>query len=102
MSGALSASVRYVLSAEIEDITQPLFGVDMQVGLTVRYRLQDRAGKTRWERRIVTRHTARLGEAFLGSERLRYANEGAARENIAAFLRALGAEARAGGVAGVS
>ncbi|MBL3597269.1 hypothetical protein JMM63_17130 [Rhodovulum sulfidophilum] len=58
MSGALSASGRYVLSAEIEDITQPLFGVDMQVGLTVRYRLQDRAGKARWERRIVTRHRA--------------------------------------------
>ncbi|MBL3550603.1 hypothetical protein [Rhodovulum sulfidophilum] len=102
LSGALSASGRYLLRAEIEEITQPLFGVDMLVGLTVRYRLQDRAGKTRRERRIVTRHTARLGEAFLGSERLRYANEGAARENIAAFLRALGAEARAGGVAGVS
>ncbi|MBL3570058.1 hypothetical protein BV509_12915 [Rhodovulum sulfidophilum] len=102
LAGAYSASGRYMLSAAIEDVRQPMFGADMTVEITVLYRLEDRSGTTRWERRIVSRHTAKFGEAMMGAERLRYAKEGAARENIASFLRALGAEARAGGVAGVS
>jgi hypothetical protein len=53
-------------------------------------RLVDRAsGRTTYEEKIATPHTATIGDAFLGFERLRLANEGAMRANISRLIERL-------------
>ena len=55
----------------------------MTVTATVRYTLVSDADQAvKWDQTLVTPYTAKLGEALVGSERLRLANEGAMRENI--------------------
>lgn len=80
-------SGRYELAATIEEVDQPVFGFEMTVTATVHYDLIDRATrKTAWEKTITLPYTAKMGDAFYGPERLRLANEGAARVNIESFL----------------
>jgi hypothetical protein len=40
------------------------------------------SGKTVWTKDVNSEYTAKVSDAFAGVERLRLANEGAARENI--------------------
>ena len=42
------------------------------------------------ERKLATPYTAKMGDAFVGTERLRLANEGAVRENISKLIGDLG------------
>lgn len=80
-------SARYELAATIQEVNQPILGFDMTVTATVHYDLIERATrKTAWEKTITLPYTAKMGDAFLGSERLRLANEGAGRVNIEGFL----------------
>jgi hypothetical protein len=65
-------------------------GFDMTVTVGVTYSLVERAtGKERLNRRISVPYTASFGEAFSGTERLRVANEGAVRANIAKLIEEL-------------
>ncbi|WP_299962156.1 hypothetical protein [uncultured Roseobacter sp.] len=77
------------VAADLIAVEQPLFGASMTVEMTVRYRVLNSAGRALFDQTIRTPHTAAYNEAFLGVERLRLANEGAARANLAAFLTAL-------------
>lgn len=62
----------------------------MTVTATVNYVLVERAtGKTVLERRIALPYTAALDDAFLGSERLRLASEGAMKTNIGKIIEDL-------------
>lgn len=80
-------SGRYQLAASIREVDQPILGASMTVTMTVHYDLIERStGRTAWERTITLPYTAKMGDAFLGSERLRLANEGAGRVNIEGFL----------------
>jgi hypothetical protein len=78
---------RFQLVAHLEKLDQPFLGLDMTVTATVTYTLVERAGgKTAWQKAVVTPYTAKIGDAFVGSERLRLANEGAIRQNITTLV----------------
>jgi len=80
----------YKLDVAIIDLDQPAMGFDMTVTMTASWRLRHAAtGKVVFDEFIDTSHTATVGEAFAGIKRLRYANEGAARKNIAEGIRRL-------------
>lgn len=89
-AGVLAAnrqSGHYLLTAHLEKLDQPLMGFSMTVTASVRYVLHERAtGKTLFERTLVTPYTAGVGEAFIGSERLKLANEGAIRSSIGSLI----------------
>jgi hypothetical protein len=78
---------RFTIAAYLGKLEQPFIGIDMTVTATVTYTLVERAtGKTSWEKTITTPYTAKFGDALLGVERLKLANEGAVRSNIAELM----------------
>ena len=82
-----SGAGQYKLEATIMDVDQPLIGFDATVKTTVHYVLTEVAtNKIVDDRTIEASHTATVSDAFVGVERLRLANEGAAKNNIAAYL----------------
>ena len=85
-AGILSANRqegRFLLVAHLSKLDQPLFGFNMTVTSDVTYTLIERAtGRTVWERSIAAPYTAKMGDALIGGERLKLANEGAIRESI--------------------
>lgn len=96
-------SARYRLSASMQEVNQPMVGFDMSVTMTVRYTLTPVAGGAPiFDEPVRATGVGRMGDAFAGVERLRIANEAAARENIAEFLRRLQAKVPAASVAPVS
>src|SRR6218665_1501558 len=69
---------------------QAFAGASMTVTATVRYILVDRlTNKEVLEKTLATPYTAAWNEAFLGTERLKLANEGAVRANIQQLIDAL-------------
>lgn len=101
-SGALQESLRRVqllgvddkakfeLTAKLISVDQPVLGMDFKVTTKVRYSLKaKKTGKVVYEKEITADHTATMGDAFYGVERLRLANEGSAQKNIEQFLKAL-------------
>lgn len=80
----------YRLTAHLEALKQPVLGVSMTVTARVNYTLHEAAsGKTVYAKSIELPYTAAFGDALLGSERLRLANEGAIRVNVEALLNDL-------------
>ncbi|WP_345121723.1 hypothetical protein [Quisquiliibacterium transsilvanicum] len=78
---------RYFLTVHLEKLDQPLVGFNLTVTATVNYTLTERAsGKDVFARTIATPYTAKAGDAFLAVERLKLANEGAIRTNIARLI----------------
>jgi hypothetical protein len=74
---------RYRLTGFIGKVDQPLIGFSFTVKMEVSYALKDtQSGSTVWTKDINSEYTAKASAAFAGVERLRLANEGAARENI--------------------
>lgn len=76
----------YLLEISILNCSQPVMGLDMTVGLETKWKVS-RIGpsgeyKLLWSDTIASSYTAKVGEAFVAVERLKKANEGAARENI--------------------
>ena len=82
----------YHLEVVITNLGQPVSGLDMSVTLTTNWKLT-KGGATQptWQDFIATKHTATFGDAFVGMERLRMANEGAALKNIEEGIRRLSA-----------
>jgi len=88
---------KYDLRATLEDLKQPLIGLSMTVTASVHYVVQPvNYGPPVFDRTITTPYTAAFGDAFVGVERLRLANEGAIRTNISEFVGALAAMPVAG------
>ena len=82
----------YTLAAFIGKVDQPTFGFSMTVTMEVNYTLTKvDTGEAVWTKDISSTHTAKAGEAFAGVERLRLANEGAARESIRQMIDAVSA-----------
>jgi len=80
----------YQLSARIIDQVQPTVGLNMTAALRVRYTLTSRVDAGfHWEKDVSSAHTATLGEALVGAERLNKANEGAVRKNLERLLEEL-------------
>jgi hypothetical protein len=83
---------RYRLTGFIGKVDQPMFGFSFTVKMEVSYALKDtKSGSTVWTKDINSEYTATAGQAFAGVERLRLANEGAARENIRQALTEMAA-----------
>jgi hypothetical protein len=73
----------HALTAHLQKLDQPFAGISMTVTATVQYALVERSsGKEVWSRTVATPFTAEWNSAFVGTERLRLANEGAVRENL--------------------
>lgn len=91
-AGLLSANrqgSKYQLTAHLQKLEQPLFGASLTVTATVQYTIIERSsGRTVFAQSIATPYTAAFNDAFLGTERLKLANEGAIRTNIARFIEA--------------
>ena len=90
MLSKISASGAYQLTADLARLDQPLMGFDMTVASTVRYTLVET--KTRREiysRVIQIGYTASVSDAFIGSQRLKIANEGSINNNIKTFINDL-------------
>jgi len=88
-----SSSGRYRLDAILNELDQPLFGLDMSVSSTVHYTLTDTTNsKQAFDQSITASYTATMSDAFVGVERLRLANEGSIKKNIASFLDQLRAQ----------
>lgn len=74
---------RYKLTAFIGKVDQPMMGFSMTVKMEVSYTLADtESNKAVWSKNISSEYTAKVSDAFAGVERLRLANEGAAKANI--------------------
>jgi hypothetical protein len=84
-AGAYDPASGLQISAELVELKQPMFGASLTVTPTVDCNIIDRAGATAFSERVVSRYAARFSDAFLGTERLRLANEGAIRESIRQF-----------------
>lgn len=81
---------RVQLAAQLLSLDQPFFGADMTVTASVLYTLVDCASRKEvWVRTITLPYKAAFGDALLGVERLKLANEGAARVNIAKLVEML-------------
>ena len=84
---AEGASPRYQLDATLLSLEQPMFGLDLKVTCSVRYDLTDAAtGKRVFGKTITTPFTATFSDSALAVARLRIANEGSVRKNLAELL----------------
>lgn len=80
------ASARYALSARMERLEQPLTGMHLTVTATVSYSLVERAsGSELLHRTYTLPYTASFGDTIGALDRMRLANEGAVKVNIAAL-----------------
>ncbi len=81
--GALRQTGKYQLIADLQNLDQPLLGINFTVTAKVRYQLIERKRNiTVAERAISSPYTATISDSFLGVERLKLANEGAVKSNI--------------------
>lgn len=89
--GLLSGKGRYQLEVIMLEVDQPFFGLDFKVTTHVKYILTDLENDNAvlMNKTVVASHTATIGDAFAGIKRLRLANEGSGKENIAGLLKAL-------------
>lgn len=82
----------YRLIAHLEELDQPLVGFNATVVATVWYSLHEQAtGKEIYQRHVKVPFTATMQDAFVGSERVRLASEGAIRASIAQLIDDLSA-----------
>lgn len=82
------------LAVMLEEVRQPMAGFDMTVTSRARYRLTDASGAILFEETISASGTGTMGEAFVGVERLRIANEKSIQANLESFLARLRASLR--------
>ena len=81
-------NARYRIDVTLIDLDQPFAGFNITVGARVRYVVTPLAGGAAvFDREIDSSYTAKFGDALVAIERLRLANEGAIRTNIADFIK---------------
>lgn len=88
---APTPAARYQLRVQLLSLDQPLLAADTTVTVAIHYSLVAKAdGAVLYQRSVRTTGTAGLSDALLSqTERLRLANEGAVRANIASAVRDL-------------
>lgn len=81
----------YHLHVHLAEVQQPFWGwLDMEVRIDAEWSLYEvETGRLVWERLVRSAHTATGEDSGFGIKRLRLANEGSARENIAEGVWAL-------------
>ena len=89
-AGFYSQDGRFRLSAMILEVDQPLLGIDMTVTTRIHYSLVDlESQEVLFSDTVESSFTATMSDAFAGFERLKIANEGSAKGNIAELIRRL-------------
>lgn len=78
---------QYALTATLQSLDQPMFGLTMEVKSNVLYKIEG-AGKSK-SLPITAVGSASPSDAFYGPTRLQMANERSILENIRAFIKAL-------------
>lgn len=80
----------HTLTVHLQNVDQPFIGLDMTVTATVNYIVAERAtNKEVFNKTVAIPYTAKFGDALLGMERLKLANEGAIRINITQLIEEL-------------
>lgn len=80
----------YNLAVFIVRLQQPMFGFSMTVTMEASWSLTRKSDHAVvWQKDLATTYTAKASDAFAGVTRLRLANEGAARANIAQAIDAM-------------
>lgn len=77
---------RYPIDVNLLGLSQPSMGFDMTVTSHVNYKVHAPNGDPFLLATIDAPYTAKMGEAFMGTERLKKANEGSIRESISQFF----------------
>jgi vesicle coat complex subunit len=86
----LRSSGAYEIQVFLDEVQQPIAGIDMTVTTQVTYQVINFDTRERiFDKQITAAYTAEFSDAFMGVERLRLANEGAAEKNISQFLSEL-------------
>ena len=90
MFSKIVAGSKYQLTADLTRLDQPMMGFDMTVTSTVRYSLiETQTRKEVYSRVIQIGYTAKMSDAFVGTQRLKLANEGAVKANIQGLINDL-------------
>lgn len=90
MFSKIVAGSKYQLTADLTRLDQPMMGFDMTVTSTVRYSLiETQTRKEVYARVIQIAYTAKMSDAFVGTQRLKLANEGAVKANIQGLINDL-------------
>jgi len=85
----LSAS-KYRLTADLNQLEQPAFGIDMTVTSSIKYTVVDtKTGKNVYSRLISAPFTAGFSDSPLGATRVRIATEGSIKKNIELLINDL-------------
>lgn len=91
-SGLFSSVIRspdgdYQLDVQLIELKQPMIGLNFKVTARSYWRLRRSLDEAPiWRENITTEYVAQMGDSLYAVHRLRLANEGAIRENIAAGL----------------
>lgn len=87
---------RFIVDADLIDVQQPSIGFALTVTSTVAYRVRPlNSVEPIFEETVIAPYTASATSSFLGTERLRIANEGSVRTNIEMFIDRLAARMEA-------
>jgi hypothetical protein len=76
----------YPIDVNLLGLSQPAIGFDMTVTSHVNYKVYEPSGDPLLLETIDAPYTATVGDAFIGVERLKLANEGSIRASIGIFL----------------
>ncbi|MDB6058694.1 MAG: hypothetical protein JWO95_2538, partial [Verrucomicrobiales bacterium] len=89
-SAQADGTAPFRLEVRLEVLEQPIFGFDLTVSMRADWTLiQSKDDRQIWHERVLSSHTATVGDEFVAVARLRVANEGAARKNIESALAKL-------------
>ncbi|MBI1245121.1 MAG: hypothetical protein GC202_08955 [Alphaproteobacteria bacterium] len=82
---------RFVVTANLIELDQPIMGFNLTVTPRVAYRVVEKSSSNElFREELTTPYTAEFGQSLIAVERLRLANEGAIRESIKRFLTRFG------------
>lgn len=84
---AQSGTPKFYLDAEIQNLDQPLIGLDLTVTADVTYKISGAGAAAAYP--IKTQATATFSDSPIAVDRMRIANERAMHQNIGQFLQAL-------------
>ena len=86
---APESACKYPLDANLLGLSQPTFGLDMQVVSHINYKVYGPAGQPVLLETIDAPYTATFSDAAIGMVRVKRANEGSIRSSIAQCLEKL-------------
>jgi hypothetical protein len=84
---ARSGTPKFYLDAEIQNLDQPLIGLDLDVIADVTYKISGAGAAATYP--IKTKGTATFSDSPIAADRMRIANERAMHQNIKELLQAL-------------